>query len=178
MPVGRMPASVRYVRGLLWLQGSIWGMFAFFSVIDLAVGIPQMMAHHDGAPLVALLVVIALTGGFALVKVRLAGRVARGGRRTRRTVIGVETAMTCLGALMTAAGSPSGGLPADMVILAGMGGAGLSLAAVIAFLRGSARQFFAAAAAADPGDPKPPAGPGSAFLRHSRAAATFRLVQG
>jgi hypothetical protein len=173
---------VRYARGLLWLQGFIWAGLAGVSAISLAAGMTEVLARHRSwhtAAIVVLLVAIALSGGFAVMKIRLARRAARGGRRTRKMVISVEIAMTCMGVLMTAGISPSGGLPADMVALAAMGGAGLSLAAVLALLRRRARDYFAATgSAAAPGGSEPPTGPGSAFLRRRLPVVRWRLASG
>lgn len=91
----------------------------------------------------ALVVVVALAGGFAVLKIGLARRLAHGGDRTRKAAVAVEIAMTCLGALLTAAGSPSGGVPADFVLLAAFGGAGLSLVAALGLLGRRARHYFA-----------------------------------
>lgn len=177
-----MPASVRYARGLLWLQGFIWGGLAGVSVISLAAGMTGVLGRHRSWPtaaVVVLLVAIALSAGFAVTKIRLARRVARGGRKTRKMVIRVEIGMTCMGVLMTAGISPSGGLPADMIALAAMGGAGLSLAAVLALLRRRARDYFAATgSAAAPGGSEPPAVPGFAFLRRRLPVITWRLASG
>jgi len=85
----------------------------------------------------------ALTGGFAITKIRLARRLGGGQERTRKAVIGVEIAMTCFGALITAGANPSGGFPAGFFALAGITGGGLSLAAAVGLMRRAARRYFA-----------------------------------
>src|SRR5262245_30444493 len=67
------------------------------------------------------------------------GRMSRSGsrpatappKRIRRAVVGVEIAMTYLGALVTAGVDPVGGQPAGFIALAALTGRGLSLAAAL-----------------------------------------------
>ncbi len=102
-----------------------------------------------GAAAAALAGAGALVGGFAVLKIGLARRLPRGGDRVRKAADAVEIAMTCLGALLAAAGgSPSGGFPADFVLLAASGGTGLSLAAALGLLGRRARDYYATSPAA------------------------------
>jgi len=97
-----------------------------------------------------------LTGGFAAAKFLLARSLASRWERARKTVIGVEIAMACLGALMTAGAlGSSGGFPAALYFFAGFVGGVLSLAAAVGLSRRPARQFFA-----EPG-PAPIPAPGN-----------------
>lgn len=143
----RLPASVRYARGLLFLQGGIWAWLAASSTVTGAVVLIEVLAGHrtSGTAIAgaAALSAAVLTGLFAATKIRLAIRLRDGRDRTRKTAVGVELAMTCLGALITAGADPSGGMPADMVTITALVGGGLSLAAAIGLLRRPARQYFA-----------------------------------
>ena len=87
--------------------------------------------------------IAVVAGGPAVLKMRLAVRITGASGRTRKTVIGVEIAMTCLGILMTASVDYSGGVPAVLIALAALAGGGLSLAAAIGLLRRKARQYCA-----------------------------------
>ncbi len=95
--------------------------------------------------------VSVVAGGFAAAKFHLARSLARQRDQTRKTVIGIEMAMVCLGALITAGPDPSGGLSADLLILPAFVGGSLSLAAALGLLRRPARLFFT--------DPRPAASP-------------------
>lgn len=148
-PGSRVPHSVRYARGLLWLQGGIWALLAVVGTIDGVISLVQVLAGHGArsrnavaGPVVGLSIA-AVASGLAVLEMRLAVRIARASGRTRKTVIGVEIAMTCLGILMTAGADPSGGMPADFVTLAALVGGGLSLAVAIGLLRRKARQYCA-----------------------------------
>jgi hypothetical protein len=143
-----LPSAVRYARGLLWLQGAIWALLAIgFAVPTVVTLIHVLVGQRTWASFAAavgwLPVMAALTGGFAMTKIRLARRLGGGHERIRRVVIGVEIAMTCLGALITAGVDPAGGMPADMVALAAITGGGLSLAAALGLMRRQARRYFA-----------------------------------
>lgn len=148
----RLPASVRYARGLLWLQGGIWAWLAASTTVAIAVMLLDVLRGHrawgSAAAVAGALAVAALTGFFAASKIRLATRLRDGSNRTRKTAVGIEVAMTLLGALITAGADPSGGMPADFVTLAALVGGGLSLAAAIGLLRRPAREYFAALRAA------------------------------
>lgn len=161
-----MPLPVRYAWGLLWLQGVIWGGLALLMVIAAGFAVMAILANRNA--IVGLAVEVfagALTAGFAVGAITLARALARGSEAARKTAIGVEIAMTFLGAMWAAGSNFSGGLVADIGGLATATGAGLSLAAVVCLLRRSARQFSTA-----PGSQggaaarisRPPAGPGSA----------------
>ncbi|HEX9034362.1 MAG TPA: hypothetical protein VF834_21155 [Streptosporangiaceae bacterium] len=136
---------MRYARSLLWLQGVIWAAMASFSTIDSVIFITHFHGSWDKAAVMIawpLAVVVAGTG-CALTEILLARRLVRGRARIRKTVIGVEIAMTCWGVLLTGTVSPSGGAPADFFGLATLAGAALSLVAALGLLRRRARQFFA-----------------------------------
>lgn len=144
-----MPLAVRYALGLLWLQGSIWIVLAGFSGLDAAVFLAGHRPRDAGAAVAVLIGEGALAGGFGVLKIGLARRLARGGDRFRKAAVAVEIAMTCLGVLLAGAGgSPSGGVPADFVLLAAGGGAGLSLVAALGLLGRPARGYCAASSAA------------------------------
>jgi hypothetical protein len=121
--------------------------------------------------------VAALTGGFAMTKILLARRLSSGRERIRRAVVGVEIAMACLGALITAGVDPAGGLPAGFIALAAITGGGLSLAAAVRLMRRQARQYFA-----DPRLPTNAAGGNgddtTACCAGPAAPASARLVLG
>jgi len=142
-----MPRSVRYARGLLWLQGGIWACGALlYAVWTLVTGISALAGHanfiHNGGAL--FLSAAVMTGGFAAAKFLLARSLGGRRERIRKTVIGVEMAMACLGALITAgAVDSSGGLPAGLFLCAGFVGGALSAAAALGLLRRPARQSFA-----------------------------------
>lgn len=175
----RLPTSVRYARSLLFLQGGIWAWLAAASTVTGAAMVGEVLAGHraSGAAIAgaAALSAAALTGLFAATKIRLAIRLRDGRDRTRKTAVGVEVAMTCLGALMTTAADPSGGMPADMVTLAALVGGGLSAAAAIGLLRRPARQYFAPscsrASASDDGN-------GDSSAAYSRLLPTLAIRLG
>ena len=134
-----MPRSARYVRSLLWLQGGIWAcgalMYAMWAVV---AGITALTGDTLFLP------VAPMTGGFAAAKFLLARSLSGRRERTRKTVIGVEIAMACFGALITAGAlDSSGGFPAALSFFAGFVAGVLSLAAALGLLRRPARQFFA-----------------------------------
>jgi hypothetical protein len=131
------PPSVRYARALLFLQGSIWALGALVGVMAAAEAL-------SGAWRGELWLLLALAGGWsacagsmAAAKTLLAVRLGRGrSRRARKTVVTVELAMTGLGVLWFVAGAYTAtGLAADLATLAGLAGAGLSLAAAVGLLR-------------------------------------------
>lgn len=173
-----MPRSVRYARGLLWLQGGIWACGAFlYAGWAVTAGVRALagdfgLLRHGG---VVFLTVAVMTGGFAAAKFHLARSLAGRRERTRKAVIGVEITMAGLGALITAGVDLSGGLPAGLLFFPALAGGGLSLAAALGLLRRPARQFFA--------QPRPPARPaldgdsGAAFTAAAgalRPGATLR----
>jgi len=152
-----LPPAVSYARGLLRLQGLIWALLAIGFAVPALLALTDVMNGHRFAAGVGWLpAVAALTGGFAIAKIRLARRLGGGQEPTRKAVIGVEIAMTCLGALITAGADPSGGFPAGFFALAAITGGGLSLAAAVGLMRREARRYFAdpglAANAATDGD--------------------------
>jgi hypothetical protein len=142
-----MPASVRYARGLLWLQGGIWAWLTISSTVTIAVMLIEVLAGHrawgTAAPAAGLLPVALFAGAFAATKICLATRLRAGHNRARKTAVGVEFAMTCLGALIVAGADASGGMTADFVTLAALVGGGLSLAAAVGLLHRPAREYFA-----------------------------------
>jgi hypothetical protein len=144
-----VPHSVRYARGLLWLQSGIWALLAVVGAIEGAISLAQVLPGHGArssnavAGAVVGLSIAVVAGGLAVLKMRLAMRITMAAGRTRKTVILVEIAMSCLGILMTASVDYSGGVPADLFALAALIGGGLSLAAAIGLLRRKARQYGA-----------------------------------
>lgn len=143
---GRVPRSVRYARRLLWLQAGIWALLAFVGAIDGTISLALIPAHgarssNAVAGSVIGLSVALVAANIAVLKLRLAVRMTKAADRTRKTVIVVEIAMSCLGILMTASVDYSGGMPADLIALAALAGGGLSLAAAIGLLRRKARRF-------------------------------------
>ena len=170
-PGNQVPPSVRYARGLLWLQGCIWAALASFSAVDLVIFMAQVHGswNRSAVTVASALAVAIAAGGCALTEIRLARRLVRGRRRTRKTVIGIEIAMTCWGALLTGTVSPSGGVPADLFALAAVSGAALSLAAVVGLLRRRARQYFAtprtSTSDTKSDGPQPSSEPGPACVR-------------
>ncbi|HCU94169.1 MAG TPA: hypothetical protein DHU96_16170 [Actinobacteria bacterium] len=161
-----MPLPVRYAWGLLWLQGLIWGGLALLMVIGAVVAVIDILANVNAVVALALAVFAgALTVGFATGEIVLARALARGSKGARKTAIGVEIAMTSLGAMWAAGSNFSGGLVAGAGGLAAAAGAGLSLAAVVCLLHRSTRQYSAVhgnQGGIDAGLSRPPAGPSSA----------------
>jgi len=141
-----MPRPVRFARGLLYFQGVIWAGGAFmFAIWTVAAGIMALAGddHVVRSGGVIFLPVAVVAGGLGAAKFFLARKLAARGARTREIAIGVEIAMACLGALMTAGANLSGGLPADLFTLAAFVGGVLSLVAALGLLRRPARQFSA-----------------------------------
>jgi hypothetical protein len=173
-----MPLPVRYGWGLLWLQGVIWAGLALLMLIGEVVAVMQILRDQNE---VVGLAVEVITGGlaasFAAGAIVVARSLARGSEGARKAAVGVEIAMTCLGAMMAASVNLSGGLVAGAGGLAAATGAGLSLAAVVCLLRRSARQYCGEpvnqGGAIDSGRDRPPAGPGSASYRTRHAQAAF-----
>lgn len=131
----REPLSVIYPRVLLLVQAGFWalGMASglIFSIAALAHGTAELM----GAPV--WLGWSTIAGGLAIAKLMLALRLGRGRpQRTWRAVIATELGMTGFGLLWLA-------IPADGVMILGLSGAGLSLAAVLCMIRPSARRYLA-----------------------------------
>ncbi len=159
-----MPLPVRYAWGLLWLQGVIWGGLALLMVIAAVFAVMAILANQNAiVGLAAEAFAGMLTVGFAVGAITLARALARGSEAARKTAIGVEIAMTFLGAGWAAGSNFAGGLVAGVGGLATATGAGLSLAAVVCLLRRSARQYSTAPASrGGAGISRPPAGPGSA----------------
>jgi hypothetical protein len=142
-----MPRSVRFARALLWVQGAIWAWLAVSTTVTLAVMLIEVFTSHrtwnNPAEVIGWVAVAAgLTTAFATVKIRLARSLKNGHLQTRKTVIGIEIAMTCMGVLVVAGADFSGGMPADVVTLAAFTGGCLSLAAAIGLLRRPAREYF------------------------------------
>ncbi|MBO0835544.1 MAG: hypothetical protein J2P28_08500 [Actinobacteria bacterium] len=146
MAARHLPGSLRYARGLLWLQAGIWAWLATSGIFTLAVALTEMLAGHRAwsaaATVAGWLPAATVAGVLATTKIRLARRLTDGRDRIRKTVVGVEFAMAGLGALMTAGADLSGGMPADIVTLAALVGGGLSLAAAIGLLRRPAQEYF------------------------------------
>ena len=141
-----VPRSVTYARSLLRLQAGIWALLAFVGAIDGTISLVLITAHgarssNAVAGAVIGLCVALVAAGIAVLKLRLAVCMTRAADCTRKTVIVVEIAMSCLGILMAASVDYSGGMPADLIALAALAGGGLSLAAAIGLLRRKARQF-------------------------------------
>src|SRR5262245_57591879 len=135
-----MPSAVRYARGLLWLQGAIWACLAIGYAVPAAVILIQVLSGQRtwasfAAAVGWLPAVAALAGGFAMTKILLARRLSGGHERIRRAVVGVEIAMACLGALITAGVDPAGGITAGFIALAAITGGGMSLAAPVRLMR-------------------------------------------
>lgn len=142
----QMPLSVRYARGLLWLQGGIWASAALlWAGWAVTAGVKALAGDTDllrrGG--VVFLSVAVMTSGFAVAKFRLARSLAGRRERTRKVVIGVEFAMAGLGALITVSTNLSGGMQTGLLLFPAFAGGGLSLAAALGLLRRPARQFFA-----------------------------------
>jgi hypothetical protein len=131
-----MPGSVRYARGLLYLQASIWGLLCVLGILSATSPSPVF-----GPAL--MLVATGVAGSVAAAKTWLGHRIPRGSDNTRHGVIVVESLMACLGALLTlpVAIPEGGGVPA----LACVVGGGMSLAAAIGLAQPPARQYFAPA---------------------------------
>ena len=161
-----MPLPVRYAWGLLWLQGVIWGGLALLMVTTAVLAVMAILANKNAIVGLAVAVVAgALTAGFAVGAITLARALARGSEAARKTAIGVEIAMTFLGAMSAAGWDFSGGLVPGIGGLAMATGAGLSLAAVVCLLRRNSGHYPAAPGGqggAAAGISGPPAGPGSA----------------
>ena len=141
-----MPRPVRYAWCLLCLQGVIWAGLALLMVIAAVVAVMAILKNQNA--IVGLAVEVfagAVTVGFAVGTITLARALARGLEAARKTAIGVEIAMTLLGAIWAADSNFSAGLVANVGGLAAAAGASLSLAAVVWLLRRSARQYSAAA---------------------------------
>jgi len=122
----------------LWLQAGIWVLGAAIGGPIVAVEARTESLHGwDWGLILVAVVWSAFAIGMATVKMRLADRLGRGrSRRARRAVIAVELAMTGFGVLWFS--TPYSGPGAD---LAGLAGAGLSLAAALALMRRRAREY-------------------------------------
>lgn len=163
------PGSVRYVRGLLRTQAGCWCLVFALCL----VGVPENVSHGSAQGAAGFALAAVAVAGFAAMKFWLAAALGAGSARARRAAIGVESAMACFGFLGLLAIDPSGGLPADMLGLPLIAGAGLSLAAVVALLRPPARRY-SGPQASDPSVPDNGSAsedPGSSCFRHSPAGA-------
>ncbi len=139
------PPSVSYPQVLLFVQAGCWALGAVAGLITYVVALANGMPWPLGSLPLAWL---ALAGGLATAKIWLGVRLGRGpSKRTWRAVVGTELAMTCFGILWLV-------IPAYAVIMLGLSGAGLSLAAVLCMTRPRARQYCAGPDAM-PGTPHP-----------------------
>jgi hypothetical protein len=150
-PAGPKPVSVRYSQLLLFVQAGFWALAGLTSLLGIIVAV------GDGGGLF----VIAgayLGAGLAVAKRQLAVQVGRGrSRRLRLTIIATELAMTGFGLLWLL-------VPTPWVQVPGLGGAVLSLAAVLCMMLPGARGYFDGPAVA-PGSPDAGARPGPASFR-------------
>jgi hypothetical protein len=149
----RKPASVIYPQVLLFVQAAFW---ALGTAGGLTLYVTALV--HGGTGVMAAPVALgwsAITGGLAAAKLMLGLRLDRGRtKRTWRAVIATEIAMTGFGVLWLA-------IPAYGLIMLGLSGAALSLAAVLCMIGPRAREYFTGADAV-PGSPDPDALPGPA----------------
>jgi hypothetical protein len=156
------------VQRLLRLQAGLWALGAAVGGPIIAVEALTGTLHRwDWVLILVAVVWSAFAIAMATVKMRLADRLGRGrSRRARRAVIAVELAMTGFGVLWFS--TPYSGPGAD---LAGVVGAGLSLAAALALMRRRAREY----AESDPVNPEVTArGPASGPTSFWRQAAPSR----
>ncbi len=177
-PSRPVPPSVRYAQVVLSLQGGIWAAGAIAGVI----GAVEVLTGMHGRLWTLFVLAIgssAFAGGMATVNTLLARRLVRSrSQRTRRAVITVELAMTCFGVLWFFGGAYTAtGLPADMFTLAGLGGGGLSLAAVLALMRRRARQYAAAPAVSPEGTGRGPASRPMLFWRRPAPVRAGRAAR-
>lgn len=172
VPLPPAPPSVRYAQVVLFLQGSIWALGAIGGVIG---AVAALTGSQHGKPWAFFALAVgwsAFAGGMATVKTLLAVRLGRGGSwRALKAVIAVELAMTCFGLLwFFGQAYTATGLPADMFALAGLGGAGLSLAAALVLMRRRPRQHAASnAVRPEVTSPGPASGPTSFWRQLARA---------
>lgn len=130
----RKPPSVIYPQALLFVQAVFWALGAAGGLILYAAALVHGGAWVIPAPLA--LGWSAIAGGLAAAKLMLGLRFDRGrSRRAWRAVIAIELTMTGFGVLWLA-------VPAYGLILPGLSGAALSLAAVLCMLRPRARQYL------------------------------------
>jgi hypothetical protein len=149
----RNPPSVTYPQVLLFVQAAFWALGTASSLILYVTALVNGEAGVTAAPLA--LGWSAITGGLAAAKLMLGLRLDRDrSKRTRRAAIATEIAMTGFGLLWLA-------IPAYGLIMLGLSGAALSLAAVVCLTRPRARQYFTSPDAV-PGTPDPDAPPGPA----------------
>jgi len=149
----RKPPSVIYPQVLLFVQAGFWALGAAGGLILYAAALV-----HGGAGVIAAPPALgwsAITGGLAAAKLMLGLRLDRGrSKRAWWAVIAIELAMTGFGVLWLA-------MPAYGLIMLGLSGAALSLAAVLCMIRPRARQYLTGPDAV-PSTPDPGALPGPA----------------
>lgn len=131
------PGSVRYVQGLLWTQAGCW---CLVSVLFL-VGVGGSLAQGSWPSAAGVALAASAAAALATAKIWLAKGLGAGSAGARWTALGAEVVMTCFGVFGLLGIDPSGGLPADMLVLPLIAGAGLSLAAVVVLLLPPARRY-------------------------------------
>lgn len=163
----RKPPSVIYPQVLLFVQAGFWALGTAGGLILYAAALVHGAGMMAAPPALGW---TAVTGGLAAAKLMLGLRLGRGrSKRARRAVIAIELAMTGFGVLWLA-------IPAYGLIMLGLSGAALSLAAVLCMIRPRARQYFtgpdAAPGTPDPGAPRDPANFWHLALTSRRLAIT------
>ncbi|MBO0834884.1 MAG: hypothetical protein J2P28_05100 [Actinobacteria bacterium] len=129
------PPSVIFAQLLLYVQAGCWATGMLGGVILYATALMHGRAEVIAAPLAAGW--LAVAGGLAAAKLALGRRLGRGRtNRTRRAVIAIELAMAGFGVLWLT-------VPAYGVMMLGLSGAALSLAAALGMIGPRARRFFA-----------------------------------
>jgi len=130
----RKPPSVIYPQVLLFVQAGFWALGMVGGLILYATALVHGAAGVKTAPLA--LGWLAITGGLAAAKLMLGMRLHRGrSKRIWWAVVATEIAMTGFGVVWLA-------IPAYGLIVLGLSGAGLSLAAVLCMIRPRTRQYF------------------------------------
>jgi len=129
------PSSVRYARGLLFVQASIWALMAVAAIVNSVESYPWFGTGWTIA-------VVGVCSVLAAAKAWLGVRVPRGLNWTRQAVIVTEFAMTGF-AIVLCLASFNLDLPVGLAFFAGFVGGILSLVAAAWLARPSVRQFFA-----------------------------------
>jgi hypothetical protein len=164
----RKPPSVSYPQVLLIVQAGFWALGAVGGLILYAAAL-----MHGGTGVLGACRALgwsAVTGGLAAAELMLGLRLDGGrSRQAWRAAIAVECVMTGFGVLWLA-------MPAYGLVMLGLSGAVLSLAAVLCLIRPHARQYFSGPDAV-PGPPDPgtwsgPAGFWPLALASPRLAST------
>lgn len=135
------PQSIVNARVLLWVQASIWGLLTLPPSIAWGWYVADGRGVHHLREFILTGSLAAIFSAFAAGSALLAIKLVPGRTVVRRGALGLESFMTCFGLFIVSVADPSGGILADLFLLAGLVGAVLSLTAVVGLLLGPARRF-------------------------------------